>query len=199
MVKCAHRIVNHLQNADKLASEHAASRLGLKIALKEAAFLKERSKFKAIKPVVELVKDLKTPRERRKFLVLSGPSRTGKTQFVKSLFGTDATLEVNCAGEEHPTLADFQDEKHRVLLLDEASPTMVGFNRKLFQAPNALVQVAQSKTSCHSYSVYLNDTLIVICSNSWATDLLQCSQDVREWIQANQVLITVTRPLWISK
>jgi len=147
--------------------------------------------------VDRLIEDLRRPRERRKFLVLEGPSRVGKTQFALSLFGHEHTLEINAADEKHPTLQSFSSEIHRCILLDEASPEMVATNRKLFQAPNALVQMAQSKTSCHMYQVYLNDTLICICSNSWQSQVDQLPASCRDWIMANQVLLRVTRPLWI--
>ena len=109
------------------------------------------------------------------------------------------TLEVNAASEEHPMLSAFRPELHKCILLDEAPARMVAMNRKLFQAPNAFVQVAQSKTSCHSYSVYLNDTLIVICSNSWEEHVSRMDTDGRNWIEANQVLARVTSPLWVER
>ena len=36
---------------------------------------------------------------------------------------------------------------------------MILKNRKVFQSPNAMVTLGQSKTNCHSYSMYLNETL----------------------------------------
>ena len=147
-------------------------------------------------PVVRLVEDLEVPRDRRKFLVLDGPSRMGKTAYAMSLFGKDRTLEVNCANEDQPALQAFRQDVHRCVLMDEASPDMVLTNRKLFQAPNAFVQLGQSKTGCHQYSVYMNDALIVIASNHWREALASMPHSQASWIEANQVLITVTKPLW---
>ena len=96
-------------------------------------------------------------------------------------------------------LSAFRPEVHRYILLYDAPPQMLAMIRKLFQAPNAFVQLAQSKTSCHSYNVYLNDTLIAICSNSWEQQLARCDEDARSWITANQVLIQVARPLWLTR
>ena len=45
---------------------------------------------------------------------------------------------------------------------DEANPEMVLKNRKVFQAPNTLVDLGESKTNGHSCKVYLNDTLLCI-------------------------------------
>ena len=114
-----------------------------------------------------LVKDLDECRERRKFLVLDGPSRLGKTMYVKSLFGSDKTLELNCAGEADPQLQDFKHTQHKCVLFDEADPGMVSKYRKVFQCPNSVIQLGQSKTGCFSYPVYLNDCLLVICCNHW--------------------------------
>ena len=71
-------------------------------------------------------------------------------------------------------------------------------SRKVFQAPNALVQLGQSKTNCHSYIIYLNETLICIASNEWEESVGCLSMASRDWIQANQVLVRVTRPLWLE-
>ena len=98
----------------------------------------------------------------------------GKTAYAMSLFGKVVTLEVNCMGETSPELQSFRHHTHRCVLLDEAAPQMVLQNRKLFQAPNSMVQLAQSKTGCHSYEVYLNDALLVISSNHWVEALALC-------------------------
>ena len=102
-------------------------------------------------------------------------------------------------GGDQPCIAGFRQEQHRCVLFDEAAPDMVLTNRKLFQCPNALVQMAQSKTGCHSYAVYLNDTLLVISSNHWGEALSRLPHSEAAWIEANQVLIRVTRPLWLPK
>ena len=85
------------------------------------------------------------------------------------------------------------------MLLDEAAPELVLLNRKLFQAPNSMVQLAQSKTGCHSYEVYLNDALLVISSNHWVEALAKLRHSESAWLEANQVLIKVTRPLWVPR
>ena len=67
---------------------------------------------------------------------------------------------------------------------------------RLCEAPNAMVELGQSKTNCHSYSCYLNETLLCIASNSWSVAVDACPAASRDWIKANQVLIKVTRSLW---
>ena len=198
LVASANRLTAHLPNIEKLMSELSALELRERIARKEDIFKAQRRPCKRIKPVEALVADLAVLRERRRFPVLDGPSRTGKTQFIMSLFGRTATLEVNAADEESPALQCFDYKKHRCILLDEAPPTMILRNRKVFPAPNAMVTLGQSKTNCHSYSIYLNETLLAIASNEWQESVDALSKASRDWIHANQVYIRVTRPLWLE-
>ena len=197
LVRCAKCLTRHLPNLNKLEEESIALDLQKTIREKEKILQRERCPFKQLKPVQALIEDLKVPRDRRKFLVLDGPSKMGKTAYCMYLFGKDATLEINCMGETSPQMQMFRHNKHKCVLLDEAAPEMVLLNRKLFQAPNSMVQLAQSKTGCHSYSVYLNDALLVISSNHWVEALAQLKRSESAWLEANQVLIQVTRPLWL--
>ena len=83
---------------------------------------------------------------RKKFLVLEGPSGTGKTEFVRGLYGTPQTLELNCAGLISVNLRDYKPFEHKVVLWDEASPELVLTNRKLFQCPPMLDRLG---AQCH--------------------------------------------------
>ena len=74
---------------------------------------------------------------RKKFLVLEGPSGTGKTEFVRRLYGPTRTLELNCASLSTPNLRDYKPLEHKVVLWDEASPELVLTSTKLFQCPHA--------------------------------------------------------------
>jgi hypothetical protein len=136
--------------------------------------------------------------DRRKFLVLSGPSRLGKTQYAVSLVAEGSSLQLNCAGVIHPSLRDFDWKVHKLILFDEGSPMMVARNRRLFQCPNAIVTLGQSPTNSLNYSVYLNDTALVISSNSWVEDLNRLDHGDAEWIRANQILVEVSAPMWTA-
>ena len=134
LVKTSKCLTRHLPNLDRLVQESVALDLKAEISRKEKILEQTRTPFKQFDEVLTLVQDLKECRERRKFLVLDGPSRMGKTMFVMSLFGKDKTLEVNCAGEEDPALQDFRHQTHRCILFDEAEPEMVIKYRKLFSS-----------------------------------------------------------------
>ena len=109
-----------------------------------------------------------------------------------------AILELNCAPCVDPPLADFNAAKHRLVLMDEGTVEMVLRNRKLFQCPNARVQLGTSATNCFSYSVYLNDCMLVVCSNSWAFRLSRTMCEGAGWVEANQIYVHVSEPLWVK-
>ena len=46
---------------------------------------------------------------RKRVLVLAGPSRAGKTEYVRQLFPLGAVLELNCAGVEYVRLPGLCD------------------------------------------------------------------------------------------
>ena len=55
-----------------------------------------------------------------------------------------------------------------------------------------------SAASCHSYSAYLNDCMLVVCSNSWAAQLFRTPSEGAKWVETNQVYVHVSQPLWIK-
>ena len=87
-------------------------------------------------------------KDRYQFLVLTGPSGMGKTQFVRHLCRTaDGILELNCAGSSEIDMNDYLRKQHEVVLFDEASPACAINHKKLFQRPPCLVTWGHSATS----------------------------------------------------
>ena len=70
--------------------------------------------------------------------------------------------------------------------------------RRLFQAPNCQVVIGQSPTNQSCYPVYLNDTALVVCSNSWGMELTALPESDASWIRANMVFVQVTEKLWVE-
>ena len=137
---------------------------------------------------------------RYKFLVLDGPSQTGKTLFCRSL-SLDiggCLLEVDCASAETPDLAAFEPGRHRMVLCDKASASLVLRHKKLFQASASLVKLATSKTDCHSYEVWAHRVMFVITSNRWHAELNQLLYEDSEWLRHNSVYVRVQQPLWLQ-
>ena len=144
MVSAGKNVCRHLQNLDVLEKEREKLAVARLISQRAKEIAKTRKAFKAIPSVDKWVRDLAVPVDRRKFLMLQGPSQLGKTAYAFSLVDQGAALEVNCAGVEYPPLRAFSRAKHRLILFDEASTGMVLKNRRLFQGPNTPVCVGSS-------------------------------------------------------
>ena len=138
-----------------------------------------------------------SPLHRYKFLVLSGPSRVGKTQFARSLCAPDfEMLEVNCAGGAEPNLRAYRLSKHDIILFDEIEAEQVAAQRKVFQAQSAPVQMACSTTNCHSYRIFVWRKKMVLASNNWEASLKRLGTADPAWIEDNSILVCVTEPMW---
>ncbi|CAE7233296.1 unnamed protein product [Symbiodinium sp. CCMP2592] len=136
------------------------------------------------------------PMFRRSFLVLSGPTRLGKTIYARSLFGHRETLELNCCGVSQPYLRAFDNLLHRAILYDEASTAMVLSNRRLFQGSTKEVTLAHSGTNMFTYSVYVYNVAMILTSNSWLRELEELPKEEREWLEGNSICINCTQPLY---
>ena len=131
-------------------------------------------------------------------MVIEGSSGLGKTEFVRAMYGAERTLELNCATcGRSPDLRQHDPLLHRCILFDEATPSMVVANRKLFQAPATWVDLGHSPTGRDVYRVFLNDTVLVVCSNGWSAECEKLPfEDDREWLQKNCVLVIVHGPMF---
>ena len=67
---------------------------------------------------------------------------------------------------------------------------------KLFQCPNADVQLGCSTTNCHSYSVYVSGVAMIIASNDWSALVRDLpKEEDRDWLAMNSFVETITEPL----
>ena len=196
LIASGKNLVRHLQNLDILEKERQKEVVAAEMRSRDEKIAETRSAFKELKEVSAWVQDKATARDRRKFLVLDGASRLGKTAFACSLVPRGATLEVNCAGVTDPPLRAFSREKHQLILFDEASTELVLKNRRLFQAPNTPVTVGSSPTNALAYDLYLNDTLLVVASNNWEQELAALRVRERSWLEANMVFVAVKEKLF---
>lgn len=133
---------------------------------------------------------------RKRCLVLQGPSRTGKTEFVRGLFALGAVLELNCANLKDICLDGFDCLRHRAILWDEASASLVSNNRKVFQHPLCTVDLGHSPTGAHVRRYFLGNCCSVITTNSWYDDLKKLSASDQKWLEANMIVFDVEQPLW---
>ena len=172
-------------------------------AVKKAQEESQRLLGSTLKPskhyaeVVAFIKQFETPLHRYKFLVLSGPSRVGKTAFARSLCDPGfETLELNCASGAEPDLRAYRLSKHGLILFDEIIAQQVVSQRKVFQSQSAGVQLGCSATNMYSYEVYVWRKKLVLASNNWDSSLSQLSAPDQDWIRANSIVLRVTEPMW---
>ena len=174
------------QEAVRIAQAEAYRLLG--IILKSQQVYPEAEAF---------VKQFETPLHRYQFLVLSGPSKVGKTAFARSLCDSGLeTLELNCASGAEPDLRAYRLRKHGLILFDEIVAQQVVAQRKLFQAQSARVQLGCSATNCHSYDVFVWRTKMVLASNNWESSLAELSDSDQAWVVANSIVLQVNEPMW---
>ena len=132
---------------------------------------------------------------RKRCLVLHGPSRTGKTEFVRGLFPLNAVLELNCANLKDIGLDGFDCLRHRAILWDEASASLVSNNREVFQHLLCTVDLGHSPTGAHVRRYFLGNCCSVITTNKWYEDLKKLPAGDQKWLEANMVVFDVQQPL----
>jgi hypothetical protein len=183
-------LTRQLPNLERLEAEANRVRINKRIAERELELAAVRRPWKA-NPVVDAwLRELSALQSRRRFLVLSGDSKVGKSEYALSLVNRGAALRLNCMNVQHPPLRGFCDTVHKLIVFDEASVRMVLDNRLLFQAPNDHVQVGTSPTNKDVYSVYLHYCHCVVTSNTWKRQMDTLQKEAPEdwdWISANSV------------
>ena len=182
----------------------------------EAEILKMEVEFRSI-PEVELWKrQFSSVKSRYLFLVLDGPSQTGKTRFAYSLspppttkVGSPAMLSspptsedkrkmvyyADCSGGL-PDLRNFRRKQHKILVLDELHPENAVVLKKIMQSSNDEAVMGSSPTMQHAYRVNSYQTMIVVTTNTWSSGLCTMPAGDVDWLKANSVYVHVTGPLW---
>ncbi|CAE7510291.1 unnamed protein product [Symbiodinium natans] len=173
---------------EAVAARKAQALLDLQPLMKTAVVLEQVQR--------DFLPQFARPMFRRSFLVLTGPTRLGKTIYARSLFGHRQTLELNCCGVSQPDLRGFNPLVHRAILYDEGSADMVLRNRRLFQGSTEEVTLAHSGTNLFTYSVYVYNVAMILTSNSWLRELEELQSEEREWLEGNSICIDCKQPLY---
>ena len=140
-------------------------------------------------------------RDRYPFLVIEGPSKLGKSQFVRQLTGRiEECCELNCISTPEPDVRLFKPHQHTIILFDEAPVKLVPAHKKLFQAPACWLELGAITTNCHSYRAWVHRTRMVICSNTWSLELARLLHEAdRQWVLQNSRHLCVNEPMWVSE
>ena len=198
LVKTTQGLNRKLADLDKWWAENQQAELRTHVERRQAE-LQARLKMFRVLPEVEKWRQSESQVcFRKKFLVLEGPGGIGKTEFVKNLFGPAQTLELNMCKSDEFSLRDFVPLKHLLILWDEAKPSLVSEQRKLFQCPACWVDLGATAGGHLVYKVWLNDVIMVINSNRWSEHLDKLPAVDKAWIEANQVLVKVTESLFVQ-
>ena len=197
---CGRDVKRWRQQVDEREQALQEDRLRQHMLVVQEELLAGNKPFRLYRVVVEWRDGFGEVSWRKRFLVLEGPSEFGKTQFAKGIDGPEKTLEVNCARCVEPNLRELLQGPggHTAVLLDEAKATMILGMKKVVQGPPALVGLASSGTNCHAYNVWVHNVKMIVCSNTWTSELAELSAEDAWWLIDNSVHVTVDSKLWLS-
>jgi hypothetical protein len=195
LIKTTQGLTRKLADIDRWHVEVSALSLEQRVHERVADLHAQMMPFRVMPTVENWKQKFTSLVMRKKFLVLEGPSGVAKTAYAMSLWGKHCTLELNMAGTDHFCLRNFNPAQHKAIVWDEARPSLVSSQRKLFQCGPSWVDLGQSPTGAHVYRVWLNDAVMIVCSNHWTDGLDNMKHSDAEWIRANQVHVVVTTSL----
>ena len=188
------RCLGDMSKQMQLSEEQEARRL---LAAAEAELTASAKPFLSFPEATKFLEQFDTCQRRYRYLVITGASRLGKTMFARSLAKEGwGTLELNCAGGSEPDLRAYRLREHDCIVFDEITAFQVVKQKKLFQAAPCFVELGCSTTNCHSYKVYVHRRKMVLCTNTWLSDLKQMAEDDASWLEENAILLHVTQPMW---
>ena len=194
LVKVGKNLSRLLQCVDKWQQEHENARLQGRIHDVVAKLNAERKPFRRVPEVEEWLAQYTEDRMTYRFLVLEGSSGLGKSQFSLSL--SLGSMQVICSNCDEPDLRDFKPMEHDLILLDEATTTLVLKCKKLMQAGPAWVSLGSSSTNMHSYKIWAHKVRFIVSTNTWSHELTRCAAADRDWLVANCVHVRVSAPLF---
>ncbi len=148
------------------------------------------------------------------FLVLDGPSRTGKTRFAYSMspppkdeasspssngWSSKAAIRksvyyADCSGGL-PDLRAFRCKLHKIMVFDELHPQNA-LVLKIMQASNDDAIMGPSPTMQHAYRANSYQTMIVVTTNTWSSGFKGMPVADVEWLRASSYYVHVPSPLW---
>jgi len=168
-----------------------------RIRSNEATLRASQRPFKNFKLVDQWQEQYREFVPRYRFLVLDGPSQTGKTRYATSLCPVGRTWYCDCS-QGVVMLKGFDAAEYSNILLDELRPCAAMSLKKALQASSELVTLGASPTMVASYQVHLHRVAIVVCCNLWKTELDRLPAADRDWLVANSVYLYVGEPMWVG-
>ena len=199
-LKCCNNVANNHRNMEYVHQQIRTALFEARIAEIQKKVRGEQLPWREVEGWDNFEEQFNEYKSRYKFFVMEGQSRTGKSSWAFWVKGDpNVVFYVNCANCNEPDLRKFDWLGHKVILLDEASPEMVLNQKLLMQCPPCLVKLGQSSTNCHAYDVFVSGVMMIICSNTWASDVKNLrKKGDRDWILENQIYYdTGNQPLFV--
>lgn len=131
---------------------------------------------------------------RFKCLLFRGDSESGKSKKAVSLFGSENTMQVNAQGMAPalPSIRVFDRTQHLAILWDEIEPSQVLHNKLVFQSGLEPVALQQSACNGFSYTKWLFQTPMLLCSNKFnfagTKDCPLATEDT-QWLEKNVIVV----------
>ena len=176
---------------NKRAAEHRAEQVALLDQLRG-----QERPYRVVPEVTQWLSEFEELRDRYRFLVLDGPSRTGKSRFATGLVGIGRALVVDCHNAPEPNLRSFRRGEHDLVLFDECPASLVASCRKVFQSSIQPAGLGASATNQYAYSAWLHRVKLVVASNSFAEGMSTLSRSDQDWLRHNMVYVRVDSPLF---
>ncbi len=133
LIKTTQVLTRKLADLDKWHAEQGALNIEERVRARCIALQASMLPFRLIQIVEDWKVHIESLSLRKRFLVLEGPSGVAKTAYATSLWGSAATMELNMAGSDEFCLRTFDPVIHKAIVWDEARPSVVSSQRKLFQ------------------------------------------------------------------
>ena len=138
----------------------------------------------------------KKPQHRYKFLVVSGPSRVGKTASARSLCEPGLqTSELNCSSGAEPDLKAYRFRRHGLILHDEIEAEQVAAQRKLSTGAGDTSAAGLQRDEVPQLRGLRVEEVGPRPQQLAPLLELECAPE-RDWLRANSIGVDVVDSMW---
>lgn len=194
-VQCVVRCQQNLVQLAFAESERRAMQEEDEVIANEVALRADQKPWRHFPLVSEWLAQYQTFRPRYRFLVLDGPSSTGKTRYALGLSAPGRSFYVDCSLGS-ALMKGFNKLKYDSIIYDELSPACAIVMKKPLQASNEVVTFAASPTMQCAFQLHLHKVRMIVCTNTWQATLSKLAEHDREWLNANAFYLRVDGPMW---
>jgi hypothetical protein len=182
MYKCLTPHLNGMVMASNLVIQKKQAEAA--VAARQAALQSAFLLFKTYPEITEWMEQYKTVKARYKFLILAGPSMTGKTRLAMQLMSNPWHHKgsINWVGYNHTD--------HTHIIFDDIHNIRdyIMMSKMLFQGSGSFT-VNTSATNCYAQEIDTVNKPLIVCTNDYTWT---------DWILANSVMVLISSPTWFE-